>query len=110
MTIDIDSVVNLYLIYNKCYKQNNNFSNRKYRIRTILEEKELLDYIDEDLETIIKNLNEADDAEISLHAKNDTIGEIFERKTVSGQLFLRKKLLTLKYNERKHIYIGVRYR
>lgn len=28
----------------------NNFSNWKYRIRTILEEKELLDYIEEKLE------------------------------------------------------------
>lgn len=33
----------------------------------------------------------------------DTLEEIFERKTVSGQIFLRKKLLALKYNESRHI-------
>lgn len=107
-----------------------NFSNWKYRIRTILEEKDLLKYIDDEFEKIVAGLN---NIQIYAHTKNelkcksilirhigdnsleyikdketakdiyDTLGEVFERKTVSGQLFLRKKLLTLKYNESRHM-------
>lgn len=107
-----------------------NFSNWKFRIRTILEEKDLLPYIDKDMNEILEGL---DDLQINAHNKNekkcksilvkhigddilehikdkatakaiyDTLGEVFERKTVSGQLFLRKKLLTLKYSDDKDI-------
>ena len=64
-----------------------NFSNWKYRIQTILEEKDLLDYIEEDIETIIDELDEVnDEAVISNHTKNEKKMQINPCKAYWGQL------------------------
>lgn len=111
----------------------NNFSNWKYRVRAILDEKDILDYIERTLETITAAVPALNAEEVLAHTKNekkcksilikhigdnyleyvkdketakgiyDTLGEVFERKTISGQLYLRKKLLTLKYNDNENM-------
>lgn len=101
-----------------------NFSNWKYRIQILLDEKDLLKYIERDLQTLL-----ADGSQQSHHttkekkakslliqyisdgqleyvkdykrAKDifDALTSVFERKSVAGQIYLRKKLMTLKYND-----------
>lgn len=104
----------------------NNFNNWKYRMSMLLEEKELEEYIEEDLEIITL---EATDREYRKHIKNekkckallvkhiandqleyvkdkatakdmyDSLCAVFERNSMAGQLWLRKKLITMKYQD-----------
>lgn len=94
----------------------------------LLDEKELLQYVEADLEEItihadireyrkhIKNekkcrsllVKHIDDSQLEyvkdkVMAKDiyDALQQVFERKSIAGQLWLRRKLLTLKYNESK---------
>lgn len=104
----------------------NNFSHWKYRVGVLLDEKDLKIYIDEPLDDILNRLpiNRRNDAMKrekkcksilvqTIHddqlenikdkptAKGmfDTLEAMFERKSVSSQLLLRKQLLTMKYND-----------
>lgn len=103
-----------------------NFSNWKYRVGILLDEKGLRKYIDEDLDAILAGvLAESRDATKleekkcvsilvqSIHdsqleyvrekkkAKEmyDALCSVFERKSISTQLLLRKQLLMMKYHE-----------
>lgn len=102
-----------------------NYNNWKYRIRAALDEKDLLDYVDEHLEVITLHENDRDyrkhlkkekacksllikhiaDSQLEYikdktMAKDiyDTLQSVFERNSVAGQLLLRKRLSTLKYD------------
>lgn len=103
-----------------------NYSNWKYRVQIVLEEKDLLEYIKRDLATIMESASETEKRN---HEKNErkcklvlvqhyadsyleyvqdkrmakeifnALRAVFERKSIAGQLWLRKKLITLKYRE-----------
>lgn len=107
-----------------------NYNNWKYRMNILLGEKGLLEYVEDDLEVITLHSN---DHEYRQHIKNDkkcmsllikhidddqlehvkdkftskdiydALEQIFERKSISGQIVLRRKLLTLKYDGKEHI-------
>lgn len=104
----------------------NNYNNWKYRMDILLEEKELIEYVEEDFEIITLH---ATDKEHKKHAKKeklcksllvkhiaddqleyvkdqnsakemyDNLRAVFQRKSMAGQLWLRKKLITLKYQD-----------
>lgn len=103
-----------------------NFGNWKYRLGILLDGKGLKKYINGKLEDLLssalagardKMKQEEKDCKAviveSIHdsqleyvkdcefAKDmiDNLEKVFERKTIAGQLFLRKQLLTMKYNE-----------
>lgn len=111
------------------YKQivfdGNNYNNWKYRMGVLLEEKNLKQYIEKDLETLIGAGPENDRLKLTQEEKKcksllvrcihdtqleyvkdkifakdmyDAIASVFERKSIAGQLILRKQLLTMKYN------------
>lgn len=107
-----------------------NFSNWKYRVGILLDEKNLRKYIDEDLSNILTSVNAADRDKIKLEEKKcvsilvqtmqdsqleyikdkqyakamfDALNTIFERKSISSQLLLRKQLLSMKYHESESI-------
>lgn len=109
-----------------------NFSNWKFRLTVLLEERDLKQFIEKDLDTILEGAKE-DTAQITAlklkekkcksliiqciadshleyvkekeHAKDiyDLLVSTFERKSLSGQIYLRKRLLTLKCNEGESI-------
>lgn len=104
-----------------------NWNSLKFRMNVLLEEKNLTDYIEHDLDFLLDRA--IDDEEelkcvkdenkckrILVECIADTHLEyvqdkrrakqmyeaskaVYERKSVAGQLYLRKKLITLKYNE-----------
>lgn len=101
-----------------------NFSNWKFRIETYLDEKDLLKYVEQDLSSISEGSagqsshttrekkcrsiiiqyiadNQLEHVKDKKHAKDvfDTLKSVYERKSVASQLFLRKKLITMKYDE-----------
>lgn len=105
-----------------------NYNNWFFRMETLLDEKSLLQYIQEDLETEIipklktdKEISDARHAEKrcktiivrsthdsqleiikdkeSAKAMIDSLRAVFERKSIASQLLLRRRLLTLKYSE-----------
>lgn len=102
-----------------------NYNNWKFRMHALLEAKNLKEYIEEDLEIITLHENDRDyrkhlkkericksllidhiaDDQLELikdksMAKEiyDALKSIFERKSVAGQLLLRKRLCSMKYN------------
>lgn len=109
-----------------------NFSNWKFRLTVLLEERDLKQFIEKDMDTILEGAKE-DTAQITAlklkekkcksliiqciadshleyvkekeHAKDiyDLLVSTFERKSLSGQIYLRKRLLTLKCNEGESI-------
>lgn len=107
-----------------------NYNNWSFRLATLLDERNLLPYIEKNLSEIVAALPEtataADKTKCAENEKKcktiivrtvhdcqletikekksskemiDALKAIYERKSVSSQLFLRKQLLTLKYNE-----------
>lgn len=113
-----------------------NFSNWKFRVGILLDERGLRKYIEEKLDDILKTVKD-DDAEkekqlskLKLEEKKcmsilmqtisdgqleyikdkktakemfDTLCGIFERKSIAGQLLVRKQLLMMKYHESEDI-------
>jgi len=102
-----------------------NFNTWKFRMNSVLEQKGLQDYVMEDLEFITLHANDREyrkyikeekqckallikhiaDSQLEcikdkITAKEiyDTLESIYERKSVAGQLLLRKKLITMKYD------------
>lgn len=112
----------------KIYFQFNgkNFNTWKYRINSVLDNQNLLQYVEDDLEFITLHANDReyrkclkeekkcksilikhiDDDQLE-HVKDketakeifDTLQAIFERKSISGQIMLRRELINMKYNE-----------
>lgn len=107
-----------------------NFSNWKYRVGILLDERGLKQYIEEDLANILAATeatkrdaakkeekkcvsilvqtmhdNQLEYVKDKSLAKDmfDTLKNIFERKSVASQLLLRKQLLTMKYNDNDDI-------
>lgn len=107
-----------------------NYNNWSFRLETLLDERNLLQYIEQSLVEIVAALptgaTEADKKKCEENEKKcktiivrtihdcqletikgkksvkemiDALRAIYERKSISSQLFLRKQLLTLKYNE-----------
>lgn len=103
-----------------------NYNDWKYRIDIILEEKELMEYVQEDLDEILfeapmdesrKHIKKekkcksllvkhiADDqleyVKDKTNAKDmyEALRAVFERESIAGQLLLRKKLITMKYDD-----------
>lgn len=97
-----------------------NFNNWKFRIQVLLDEKDLLKYVEKDLSTLVAEgggqsqhttkekkaksmlIQYISDSQLEYvkdykHAKDifDALKNVFERKSVAGQLYLRKKLITL---------------
>lgn len=103
-----------------------NYNNWKFRMHAVLEAKDLMEYVEEDLEVITLHENDRDyrkhlknekrcksvlidhiaDSQLE-HIKDkttakeifDALKSVFERKSVAGQLLLRKQLCTLKFDE-----------
>lgn len=107
-----------------------NFSHWKYRVGVLLDEKDFKIYIEEELEDIINRLpmNRREEARkrekkcksILVQTIHDTqlenvkdkatvkemfyaLENMYERKSVSNQLLLRKQILTMKYNENEEM-------
>lgn len=107
-----------------------NFSDWKYRVGILLDERGLKQYIEEDLANILAATeatkrdaakkeekkcvsilvqtmhdNQLEYVKDKSLAKDmfDTLKNIFERKSVASQLLLRKQLLTMKYNDNDDI-------
>lgn len=108
-----------------------NFNNWKYRLEILLDEKGLKQFIEEKLDDILdKEVQESQHEAIKkkekqcvsiivqsihdsqleyvrdkTHAKDmlDNLIAVFERKTIAGQLLLRKRLLTMKMHEGENI-------
>lgn len=107
-----------------------NFSNWKYRVGILLDEKDLKNFIEEKLDDILAKTDDAKKAEVRKNEKKcvsilvqtihdcqlenvkdkstakemfDTLESLFVRKTIASQLFLRKQLLTMKYNDNEDI-------
>lgn len=108
-----------------------NYNNWKYRIGILLDEKGLTQYIEKDLHVILET--EKDQAKRDQLITNekkcksilvrcihdsqleyvkdkttakdmyDVLQSVFERKSIAGQLLLRKQLLTLKFDENDNI-------
>lgn len=103
-----------------------NFDNWKYRLEICLNEKGLLQYIQEKLADILSSTEAADRDKVKKEEKScisvivqcvhdsqleyirdkttakemfDGLKAVFERKSIAGQLLLRKRLLTMKMNE-----------
>lgn len=117
---------------NKIYFQfdGKNYSTWKYRINSILDDRDLLQYVEDDFEIITLH---STDKEYRKHAKEerkcksllikhvgddqlehikekqsakeiyDTLQGIYERKSISGQILLRRKLINMKYTENENI-------
>lgn len=108
-----------------------NFSNWKYRLGILLDEKDLRKYLDESLDDILAGTDAASRDEVrkqekacisiivhSVHesqleyikdkttAKDmfDGLTAVFERKSIAGQLLLRKQLLTMNMNDGESIF------
>lgn len=105
----------------------NNFDNWKFRLEVVLDESGLLEYIEKDVNDTVQFLTNQEN--IDLHRKNDkkcksiiirriadshleyvkdkktsmeviqALKKTFERKSLASQLYLRRKLLTLKCAE-----------
>lgn len=107
-----------------------NFSNWKYRVGILLDEKGLRKYIEKSLETILTEVDPAKRVEANTEEKKcisilvqsihdsqleyvrekttakdmyDALVSVFERKSIATQLLLRKELLTMKYNPKDDI-------
>lgn len=107
-----------------------NFSNWKFRVNALLDEKELSIYVKKDLATICVGATTDDCAKHRRNEKKckslliqcigdnhleyvkdkeqakeifDTLQNVFERKSVAGQLCLRKKIMTMKFNDGDNI-------
>lgn len=103
-----------------------NYNNWKYRMNLLLDDKNLLEYVEYSLEEITLHVDDReyrkhikkekkcrkilvehiDDSQLEyvkdkLTAKEiyDALQQVFERKSIAGQLWIRRKLLTMKYNE-----------
>lgn len=103
-----------------------NFSNWKYRVGILLDEKGLRVFIQEDLVNILGSTEAGQREAVKLQEKKcisilvqtihdgqleyikekttakemfDTLCSVFERKSISSQLYLRKQLLMMKYRE-----------
>lgn len=112
-----------------------NFNTWKFRMNSILEQKGLEDYVTEDLEIITLHANDREYRKIIKEEKHckgllikhiaddqldcikdkttakeiyDTLQSIYERKSVAGQLLLRRKLILMKYDGfsdiKKHLF------
>lgn len=106
-----------------------NFSNWRFRVESALDVKDLLKFIEDDLETLLGEVEDEDEAgkealkKSEKQCKNiivqsvhdsqlenikgktfakdmiDTLASIYERKSIASQLILRRRLLTMKFNE-----------
>lgn len=104
-----------------------NFSNWKFRVGILLDEKDLRKYIDKPLSEFLAAAKEDKDKEaVKLQEKKcmsilmqtisdgqleyikekktakemfDALSAVFERKSIAGQLLVRKQLLMMKYHE-----------
>lgn len=104
-----------------------NWNSWKFRVNVLLEEKELAKYLEESLDDILKEtIDDEDELKCIKEEKKcksilvqcvadthleyvqdkkrvkdmyDSLKAVYERKSVAGQLFLRKKLITMKYEE-----------
>lgn len=102
-----------------------NFNNWKFRIQVLLEEKELLEFIETPLVDLVEDIDDLEEeSKIRMREKKcksilvqcihdsqleyikdkkyakeifDSLKAVFERASVAGQLLLRKQLLTMKY-------------
>lgn len=106
-----------------------NYNNQKFRMRLLLDEKGVFEYVEDYLEEITLHVDDReqrkhvkkkkkcrselvkhiDDSQLEYVKDKDTakdiydaLQEIFEQKSIAGQLCIRRKLLTLKYNENKN--------
>lgn len=107
-----------------------NFSNWKFRVGVLLAERDLQQFIEEDLDDIVDKadadkrdaIRRSEKKCVSLlvqtihdsqleyvkdigraKAMYDTLNEVFERKTVTAKYILRKQLLSMKYDETEQI-------
>lgn len=112
--------------YRLCLFDGTNFGSWKFRLEAILDQHDLKLFIEEDFDVITNGktsvekealgkqekkckaiiINHISDEQLEYikdqkSAKGiiDTLKSVFERKTISSQLFIRKRLLTLKYQE-----------
>lgn len=107
-----------------------NFSNWKYRIGILLDERKLRKYIDETLVSILASTSEEERDKVKSEEKKcisilvqtmhdgqleyikdektakgmfDALVNVFERKSISSQIILRKQLLSMKFNDNENI-------